>query len=205
MISIAHQAQKCEQLNKTNPGYTNLPEADKADMEFFLVQIQTLLPVLGFDFLRETPALALPLLGGNDGIDMSTATPAQLTSPVFLGSVKRHETVARGQEIDGEFIVLKGSTARLNWEGSTSNYEALFNNLVKSGVLVPTQGGKLNIFTRNCAFSSPSAAAAIVTGRNANGRVHWKIEGSGQSYAEWQEARIAMATMDDFSPKLGLP
>ena len=34
-------------------------------------------------------------------------------------------------------------------------------------------------FARNQVFASPSAAAAVVVGRTANGRKDWKLQGSG--------------------------
>jgi hypothetical protein len=45
LINIAQQGGRCELLNGTDPGYDNLPEADRSDMAFFLAQIQNLLPV----------------------------------------------------------------------------------------------------------------------------------------------------------------
>jgi hypothetical protein len=69
----------------------------------------------------------------------------------------------------------------------------LFNELVRSGVLAPTADGRHREFTRDYAFSSPSAAAAIVAGRSANGRTHWLDEKSGLSYGAWQEARVNQA------------
>ena len=41
-------------------------------------------------------------------------------------------------------------------------------------------------FARDYVFASPSAAAAAVTGRNANGRIEWRIQGSGMNFGEWQ-------------------
>uniref|UniRef100_UPI0026296EDF DUF4357 domain-containing protein n=1 Tax=uncultured Arcanobacterium sp. TaxID=487520 RepID=UPI0026296EDF len=41
--------------------------------------------------------------------------------------------------------------------------------------------------TRDIAFSSPSAAAAIVLGTSANGRARW-INDEGQSYGAWEES-----------------
>jgi hypothetical protein len=45
-------------------------------------------------------------------------------------------------------------------------------------------------FTRDQVFASPSAAAAIVVGRAANGRNARKIEGSGVSFGQWQAQGI---------------
>jgi hypothetical protein len=190
LIKIAQLAERCELLNGTDPGYDNLPEADRSDMEFFLGQIQTLLPVLGFDFLREKPKTIL-----NDAPKpVGSAVPvAEEPSPLFVGDVPRHGITARGQEINGEFVVLKGSKTRIAWEGVDATYTGLFNELVRTGILVPTADGRHREFTRDYAFSSPSAAAAIVAGRSANGRTHWIDEKSRLTYGAWQEARVNQA------------
>lgn len=190
LITIAKLAGRCELLNGTDPGYDNLPEADRSDMEFFLEQIQTLLPVLGFDFLRETPKVIVsdPLR------QVINPMPAiEETSPLFVGDVPRHGITAKGQEINGEFVVLKGSKTRSAWESTTGSYINLFNELVRTGVLAPTADGRHREFSRDYAFSSPSAAAAIVAGRPANGRVHWIDEKTGLTYGAWQEARVNQA------------
>lgn len=187
LIRIAQEAGRCQQLNKTDPGYANLPEADRADMDYFLEQIQTLLPVLGFDFLREQPKPSAA--GGVATADSSVRVP----SPTFVCEVKRHDIRALGQEIDGEFVVLAGSTTRAEWEGADDGYQRLFKELVAQGVLVLTPDGKRRSFVRDHAFSSPSAAAAVVCGRSANGRIEWVTEASRQPYGSWQEDRINIA------------
>ncbi len=50
-----------------------------------------------------------------------------------------------------------------------------------------------NIFTKDYAFTAPSAAAAMVAGRNANGRTHWTVEGSNKTYGEWQDEQVTKA------------
>lgn len=114
-------------------------------------------------------------------------------SPLFVGDVPRHGITARGQEINGEFVVLKGSKTRIAWEGVDATYTGLFNELVRTGILVPTADGRHREFTRDYAFSSPSAAAAIVAERSANGRPHWIDEKSRLTYGAWQEARVNQA------------
>ena len=191
LITRAKQAGRCELTNSTDPGYDGLPEADRSDMEFFLEQIQTLLPVLGFDFLRVTPPRVVATPGTTD---------APVVSPIFAGDLPRFGITARGQERDGEFVVLKGSRTRLKWEGVASGYDKLFNDLVAKGVLAPTADGQHNEFTQDYAFSSVSAAAAVVSGRTANGRVHWVIEGTEQSYGQWAAEQVAKAQQTSVSP-----
>jgi len=101
----------------------------------------------------------------------------------------QHQITARGQEIDGEFFVLKGSLARPTWSGGEGAYGNLFKQLVDNGVLV-SNGGQLRQFSDDYAFSSPSAAAAVISGRNSNGRKAWRVEATGQSYGEWQEQQV---------------
>lgn len=45
-------------------------------------------------------------------------------------------------------------------------------------------------FARDQVFTSPSAAAAIVVGRAANGRIDWKTQGTGVNYGSWQTRGI---------------
>jgi hypothetical protein len=177
LITAAKEAGRCELVNGTDPEYTSLPEADLSDMEFFLLQIQTLLPVLGFDFLRVRPKI--------NAAAAVTPMAVVTASPIFAGDVPKHGITARGQEIDGEFVVFKGSKARRNWEGAPTNYTKLFNDLAQAGVLTPTADGLYNEFTEDYAFSSASAAAAVVAGRSANGRLHWTIEGTNKTYGQW--------------------
>jgi hypothetical protein len=48
-------------------------------------------------------------------------------------------------------------------------------------------------FARDQVFASPSAAVAVITGRQANGRAEWKAEGSGLSFGNWQDRGIDQA------------
>lgn len=188
LITLSKQADRCALLNGTDPEYFGLPEADRSDMEFFLEQIQTLLPVLGFDFLRLRPKVIEATMTGTELV------ASRVVSPIFIGDVRKHAITARGQEIDGEFLVFKGSKARLNWEGVEVSYTKVFNDLVERHVLSPTHDGLLNEFSKDYAFSSPSAAAAVVAGRAANGRTHWIVEGSKQTYGEWQAELVTQVT-----------
>ena len=102
LIRIAQQAGRCELLNGTDPGYENLPEADRSDMEFFVEQIQTLLPVLGFDFMRATPSVSTTPGLSATGLAPLTRDPTKarietdLESPVFSGDVRKYDIRAKG-------------------------------------------------------------------------------------------------------------
>jgi len=185
LIGIANNVGRCDLINGTAHDYGSLPESDRADMAFFLEQIRTVLPVLGFDFLRE-------LTKPSAAVSASPATPFS-HSPPFNLEVPRYSISAQGQEIDGEFFVLKGSKARAEWVGTERGYQGLFKQLVIEGVMV-AQGSDNLVFNDDYAFSSPSAAAAVVCGRSANGRTSWVVEGTGQTYAAWQDQQLNSVT-----------
>jgi hypothetical protein len=111
--------------------------------------------------------------------------------------VKRDAITATAQEIDGEFTVLEGSQARMSWGGVDHSYKALHAKLVQEGAIVPDPDGKSMRFTRNQVFAGPSAAAAIIAGRNANGRIEWKIGDTGISYGDWQTQGIDQPATDN--------
>ncbi|MCG5531280.1 GIY-YIG nuclease family protein [Halorhodospira halochloris] len=175
---------RCRLANGTSKEYANLPEADRADMAFFLDQIRVVLPVLGFDFLRASAKPSAP-----EGVEEQSKPEP---SPEFYLEVPKHGLKARGREYEGEFYVLSGSLARGSWKGPSGGYEAQFHQLCEDGVLVDDGAGHLQ-FTQDQAFSSPSAAAAIVSGRTANGRVAWKVESTHETYAEWQDRQVQAA------------
>jgi hypothetical protein len=188
LMQQADRLGRCTLVNGTRHEYIGLPEADQADMAFFAEQIRTVLPVLGFEFLRN--ARRLP---PGQAENVSAETSAGDLSPRFRLSLPKHGITAQGQEVDGEFFVFEGSGAREEWVGPTPHgYQRLFEQLVEEGVLAPDADGGMR-FSRDHAFSSPSAAAAMVVGRTSNGRREWQREDTGQSYGEWQEQLVAEA------------
>lgn len=51
-----------------------------------------------------------------------------------------------------------------------------------------TAGRSLELYL----FNSPSAAAAVVNGRAANGTVEWKTD-AGEPYKQWEAKRLGLA------------
>ena len=186
LIKIATDIGRCTLMNSTSHDYFNLPESDRADMSFFIEQIRTVLPVLGLDFLRERPSLSTS--GGQQASTVSD------NLPLFVAEVSKCSIKAKAQEIDGEFVVLEDSLARTEWCGADNNYQSLHQQLCDDGVLVSADNG-LRRFSADYAFSSPSAAAAVVTGRTSNGRREWKVEGTNQTYSEWQDHQVSAAAV----------
>ncbi len=189
LITLAQQASRAMLTNGTTPAPLPLPEADISDMEYFISQAQIVLPVLGVNLLRAAFTAAVPDL--HDG-PIVTPNLSQL-SPIFELLVKKAGVAATAQEIDGEFTVFEGSITRLKWQGRDDGYKRLREKLEVDGTLAVTDDGNSRRFTRNQVFSSPSAAAATAAGRAANGRVEWKVQGSGDSYGDWQSKAIDRA------------
>jgi len=182
LIQIASQAQRAQVINGTNPEITSLPEPDIADMEYFLAQIQMILPVLGFTF-----AVPLPKIN----IVQNSESPDSV-SPVFHFNYAGSN--AEAQEVSGEFIVFEGSTARKAHTNSLAeSYIQIREKLQKEGKLVDSQNPDYWVFAQNVPFQSPSTAANIIGGASLNGRQHWKVKNTGESYAQWQDEQIKKA------------
>ena len=120
----------------------------------------------------------------NENTNIEDVTKFELNS-------KRYGLNATAQQIQNEFIVLKGSIARESWVGkrTSGSYGKLYQELIKTKVLI-TQGNK-RVFSTDYAFKSPSAAASAVFGRASNGRIEWKVENQNTTYHEWDEIRLS--------------
>jgi hypothetical protein len=98
---------------------------------------------------------------------------------------------AEAIEADGEFVVLAGSMARQSGTASWTSYKGLRDKLIADGKLVDSGQPNIVKFAENVPFESPSAAAAVVYAGNQNGRMAWRVKGTGQTYKDWQDSQIA--------------
>lgn len=150
-------------------------------MEAFLAHVFMALPALRVDmFIRNTRPITSVSAQG---------TPATGGTGFFLKS-KKHGIEATAVLQSGDFIVQAGSMARLRWEGreaTSVGYHELHEELLRTGILKPD--GERCVFKQSYAFKSPSAAAAVVVGRNANGTLEWRLA-DGTSYKEWEAAQL---------------
>jgi hypothetical protein len=184
LVDIAKAVDRANLANGNEPGKKLLPESEVADMEFFLDQIQLLLPVVGFDFLRPKPAAAVSSAQATGG---ATAPLSQLE---LILTSKKHGYTANAIEADGEITVLAGSLANASTELAQNSYGPLREQLIRDGKLKTAPGGALLEFSENVSFPSPSAAAAVINNRNTNGRTAWKLKSNGQTLKEWQDAQM---------------
>ncbi|MFM9926746.1 GIY-YIG nuclease family protein [Variovorax sp. H27-G14] len=190
VIAISQGVGHASVHNATSPEYGYLPEADIADMEYFLSMVRLILPALGHEFLREKPQAApsAPVLGGQ-----SSDGPASVaSSPIFVARSIKHGLLAQAQEIGADFVVLAGSEAQPKWIGlDAHSYKTQFDRLIEEGKLVVQLDGTKALFSEDVAFKSPSAASAIVFGRASNGRMEWKVKDTNETYADWQNDTLA--------------
>ncbi|MBE0009797.1 MULTISPECIES: GIY-YIG nuclease family protein [unclassified Arthrobacter] len=180
-IQLGKSTDRTTIVNKTAPPLLPLPEADISDMEYFISQARIVLPLLGVEAFREVPR------NENEATDPDRP---KASSPVFELNVPAGGEKARGQEVDGEFVVYEGSAVRRQWVGTHTGYRKLYDRLSVDGTF--EDEGQVRRFTKPYAFKSPSAAAAVVTGRPTNGRTSWIAPETGMSYAQWQEQSIPM-------------
>ncbi|RUP05930.1 MAG: GIY-YIG nuclease family protein [Mycobacterium sp.] len=183
-IALAQLAKRARLINGTAPAPITLPEADQSDMEYFVAQAKILLPVLGVNLLRSAAT------AGEMPTVPTSEIAADTDSPLFELHLKKEGIVAQAREIDGEFTVLAGSGARAAWMAASHHgYKALREQLIQEGALAPADNGAVQ-FAHDQVFASPSAAAAVIAGRSANGRIEWKVQGTGISYGSWQNQAI---------------
>lgn len=191
-ITLALQATRARLTNGTTPPPIVLPEADVSDMEYFIEQAKIVLPVLGVNLFRSPTT--------NTTVPHTEVAGTRTDSPVFEMTLKKSGITATAQEVDGEFTVREGSSARLKWTGGEGHsYTSLRAKLEQDGTLVPTPDGAAMRFTRNHVFASPSAAAAIVAGRSANGRTEWLIQGARRTYGQWETEGVEEAMKQEVS------
>ena len=181
LINLIKMANRAKLTNTQTKGFEALPESDRADMEFFIEQIGVILPVLDFNFTQAPP---VPVVSPTPTAITTTTSQVQFE----MSSVGVN---ADAVEADGEFVVLKGSKARKEGTPSWTSYKGLRDKLLADQKLIESGQPNILTFAENVAFDSPSAAAAVVNAGNQNGRIVWRVKGTGQTYKDWQQSQIA--------------
>lgn len=177
LVELAKTAGRAVVANGNEPRLKQLPESDVADMEYFLEQMQLVLPVLGINVFRPKATTATP------PVVQSEQPPLDL----ILDS-KKNGITAHAVEQDGEVTVRAGSKATIA-QFTSNTYGDLRDALLKDGTLIPDGAGMLE-FAQDATFRSPSAAAAVVLNRNSNGRTEWRVKATGQTLKDWQDEKL---------------
>jgi len=188
LIKLTQDAGSVALTNDTHPDFQRLPEADRADMDAFVDTATVILPIVGCDLFRRRGApTAAPLAGTAE----TSIGPAD--GPIFTFSTAGAS--AAGQETVDGFVVRAGSTARRAPSGTfPAGYAALRDKLIANGQLIEGRSPDLLLFAVDVMFSSPSAAASIVSARSASGPIEWKIQPMGTSYRDWRASRLEPAS-----------
>jgi len=171
LIETARGIGRFELENSQSSG-AHLPESDAADMDVFFYRMEQLLPILGQEFLK-------PVVRNE-----AKSRKADLLFCEIKG------LKATGRQTENGFVVLKSSEAVLKERPSTQKYQYAANlrTSLLSDKIVEKKTDRL-VFLSDYEFSSPSAAAAVIHGGQANGLTAWK-DSAGVSLKEKEEKEI---------------
>jgi len=154
--------------NSAIPSKSSISESDIAEMEEFISNIKLLTNTLGHPVFE-------------DLVDKTRSNSVK-GNLFYINAARGAKGV--GLPSSKGFIVLRGS--EIAQDTVNSMQESLINirkKLISDGV-IETLKGKWS-FTQDHEFSSPSTAAAVVMGRNANGQKEWKQK-TGISLKEFE-------------------
>ncbi len=167
LFELAQKNKRCRLDNSNAPRQPGLSEADEAEIDGYLVEMLSLLPVLGIDAFEK-------------------AKPATTRRRTYYFTTKGGD--ATGYETSNGFAVEEGSQARGDTVPSLQEHSRgvyrYRQELIEDGVLVEAGNGYR--FALDHEFTSPSQAAAVCAGRPANGRTSWKTE-DGTTLKEHQQ------------------
>jgi hypothetical protein len=156
--------------NQTSPAKPFVTESMEADLLDNYETIKVLLATLGFPIFEE---IRKSLVKKND-----------------ILYCKGKDATAEGDMIDDGFVVFKGSKANKHDTKSAGTWVAgMRSRLIESKVLVEQE--KVLMFTQDYVFGSPSAAAAAILGRQANGWIEWKNKTGGSIDKIYRETEIS--------------
>lgn len=139
--------------NQTSPAKPYVTESMEADLLDNYETIKVLLATLGYPIFEE--------------IRKSSVKKKEILY------CKGKDAVAEGDMIDDGFVVFKGSKANKDETKTAGTWVVgMRSKLIESKVLFVQEN--VLVFTQDYIFGSPSAAAAAVLGRRANGWTEWK-------------------------------
>jgi hypothetical protein len=163
---IAKSANRYTVDNSIIPTQSSISESDRAEMEEFIEYIKMLVNTLGhkvFDEKREFKS-------------------KQKQESFFIKAARGAD--GQGEPTSDGFVVFKNSKVAATIVNSmTPNFITYRQKLINEGVLIDK--GEYFEFTDDYIFSSPSTAAVMVMGRNANGLTEWKNK-DGKTLKEFE-------------------
>ncbi|HZK94884.1 MAG TPA: GIY-YIG nuclease family protein [Prolixibacteraceae bacterium] len=166
LYEIAKTANRYKIENTVIPTQSSLSESDRSEMEEFIDNIKMLVNTLGHKVFDEKRELK----------------PKQKQESFLIKAARGAD--GQGEPTSEGFVVFKGSKAAGSTVPSmTQNFVNLRKKLLDDGAI--TDKGEYCEFPDDYIFSSPSTAASIVLGRNANGLTEWKQK-DGKTLKEFE-------------------
>lgn len=151
---IAKEVGRFKIVNATIPVRASVSEYDVAMLEEFIERIQLLTNILGKKVFESI-------------VDGKTA---RIKDEDFFKIKAARGADAQGLLVSDGFAVLKGSKISVSEVPSiAASLASLRGKLISDGIV----NSDLE-FTRDYVFTSPSLAASVLMGRNANGKAEWK-------------------------------
>lgn len=174
LLELAKESKQCRLDNTGSSLQPTLSEAERADVESFLLDMLSICPLLGL------------------GVFEKTETTDKNKQDLLY--IKAKGVTGSGYEGTKGFVVCSGTRAVTEETKTLHGYiSTLRQDLLDQGVLVPD--GDHYKFTQDQVFSSPSTAASVVLGRSENGRVAWKNK-AGTTLKKLQEAAVETGAED---------
>jgi hypothetical protein len=155
LYEIARETGRYNIENSVTPTQSSISESDRAELEEFIDNIRIMVNTLGHKVFEDT-----------------RASKSVIKAQTFLIKATRGAD-ASGRPVSDGFVVLKDSKAAFQVVDSMPvPFNKLRDKLLEKGKLIERDG--CLIFKEDVLFSSPSTAASVVMGRNANGLIEWK-------------------------------
>lgn len=157
-LVLANKAKRYEIQNGVESSLPTLSEADIAEVEEFLSNLQLLLSALGYPILQE----------------VISKEQKNSSDPLFI--CKGKEANATGRMTNDGFVVYKGSTATTDFSKAViDRNKRLVEKLITTGYVEQRADG-FYVFIKDYVFNSPSAASDIILGNSTSGWKKWKTE-----------------------------
>lgn len=172
LLELAKDSKQCRLDNTGSSLQPTLSEAERADVESFLLDMLSIFPLLGLGVFEKTETSDKNRQG--------------------LLYIKAKGVTGSGYEDAKGFVVCSGTRAVTEETKTLHGYiSTLRKDLLDQGVLV--RDGDHYKFIQDQVFSSPSTAASVILGRAENGRTAWK----NKAGTTLKELQVAAAETDD--------
>lgn len=151
---LALEAKRSSIINNTVPTCSSISEFDESMLAEFIENARLLVNSLGYKVFEK----------------IDTSAVEKENNDVVFHIVAARGADAKGLLVPDGFMVIKGSKiARDTTPSMSNNLVKLRNRLLEKNII-----NQNYVFVTDFMFTSPSLAAAVVMGRNANGRTEWK-------------------------------